>query len=122
MADLRLSTAAEADIVRLLAYIQEQFGDVARRRYEALLATGLADIAALPDRPGSVPRPELGPWVCSYHLRYSRERARTAYGVVHRPRHLLLYRVIRSDLIGVGRVLHDGIELERHLLAQYDDE
>jgi toxin ParE1/3/4 len=122
VADLRLSAAAEADIVRLLAYTQEQLGDVARRRYEALLATGLADVAALPDRPESVPRPEQGPWVRSYYLRHSQERARTAYGVVHQPRHLLLYRVIRSDLIGVGRVLHDAMELERHLPAQYGDE
>jgi toxin ParE1/3/4 len=58
----------------------------------------------------------------SYHLRHSRDRARTADGLVRQPRHLLLYRVTRPDLIGVGRVLHDGMEIERHLPSQYEDE
>lgn len=31
-----------------------------------------------------------------------------------RPRHLLLYRVLRPRLIGVGRVLHDAMDLEGH--------
>jgi toxin ParE1/3/4 len=30
--------------------------------------------------------------------------------------------VTRPDLIGVGRVLHDGMEIERHLPSQYGDE
>jgi toxin ParE1/3/4 len=34
----------------------------------------------------------------------------------------LLYRVARPDLIGVGRVLHDAMEVDRHLPSQYGDE
>jgi|ERR1700692_1204933 toxin ParE1/3/4 len=118
----RLSAAAEEDIIRLLTYTHDRFGEIARRRYEALLVTGLQDIASNPERPGSVARPELGHAVRSYHLRHSGERARTALGQVHRPRHLLLYRVARPGLIGVGRVLYDGMEVERHLPSQYGDE
>jgi toxin ParE1/3/4 len=118
----RLSATAEEDIVRLLAYTQTRFGEIARRRYEALLVVGLRDIAFDPERPGSVARPELGLTVRSYHLRHSRDRARTADGLVRQPRHLLLYRVTRPDLIGIGRVLHDGMEIERHLPGQYGDE
>lgn len=111
----RLAVAAQADIVDLLAYTEREFGAPARRRYEALVAQAIRDVAADPLRPGSVARPELGVDVCSYHLRNSRERARTSEGLVRNPRHLLLFRPIRSGLIGIGRVLHDAMELERHL-------
>jgi toxin ParE1/3/4 len=118
----RLSAAAEEDIIHLLTYTHERFGEIARRRYEALLVAGLRDIASDPERPGSVARPELGQAVRSYHLRHSGERSRIALGRVHRPRHLLLYRVAHPGLIAVGRVLYDGMEVERHLPDQYGDE
>jgi len=122
LAKVRLSATAEDDITRLLAYTEDQFGATARRRYEALLVTGLRDLSLDPLRPGSIARPELGHAVRSYHLRHSRDRARTPDGLVRRPRHLLLYRVTRPDLIGVGRVLHDRMEIEAHLPNRYGDE
>ena len=83
---------------------------------------GLEDIAACPERRGSSGRMELGQGVRSYHLRHSRDRARIEQGRVCRPRYLLLYRISRPDLIGVGRVLYDGMEVERHLPDLYGDE
>jgi toxin ParE1/3/4 len=121
MAIYRLALSAQADIVRLLAYTQKQFGEVARLRYERLLVTSLLDIAASPERSGSVARSELGKNVRSYHLRHSRERARSDIGVVARPRHLLLYRFASSDLIGIGRVLHDSMEIKGQIPADYGD-
>lgn len=118
----RLSTVAEEDIIQLLAYTQDRFGEIARRRYEALLVAGLRDIASDPERTGSVARAELGPAVRSYHLRHSRGRARTPDSLVRQPRHVLLYRVGQPTLIGVGRVLHDAMEVERHLPSHYGDE
>ena len=114
MARLRLSAAAQADLTDILAWTHEQFGELARQRYQALLATALRDIAAEPERGGSAERPELGAGVRSWHLRLSRERARTATGMVHRPRHVLIYRV-EDDTVLVGRVLHDAMELARHM-------
>lgn len=109
MANFKLSAAAEADIVALLAWTESRFGDLARRRYEILLASALRDIAADPDRPGSLPRPELGADVRSYHLLYSRERARHHGGIVRRPRHFLtasLYQ--RSLVVTVGIALRSS--------------
>jgi toxin ParE1/3/4 len=60
--------------------------------------------------------------VRSYHLRQSRARARTQDGLVRQPIHLLPYREMRADLMGIGRVLHDGMEIEAHLPGQYGDE
>lgn len=122
MADFRLSDLAKADIVEILAWTQERFGQKARLRYERLLATALWDVAAKPQRAGSVSRFELGENVRSYHLRYSRDRARFEIGIVRHPRHFLLYRVTKPDLIGIGRVLYDAMEVERHLPTGYGDE
>jgi toxin ParE1/3/4 len=121
MTVFRLAAAAEADIGTALAWIEDRFGGVARQRYGLLIATGLRDIADDPERPGSLARPEFGPAVRSYHLRYSQERARGFDGIVRAPRHLLLYRFLDLGLIGVGRVLHDAMELERHLPADFGE-
>lgn len=112
---IRLAAAANADIIDILARSERDFGLVARRRYETLLSTALRDISEAPERPGSAARPELGGDIRSWHLRLSRERARSADGGVRRPRHLVLYTIIDDDTIGVLRVLHDAMELHRHL-------
>ncbi|MCY7355758.1 MAG: type II toxin-antitoxin system RelE/ParE family toxin [Lysobacter sp.] len=111
----RLAAAAQSDIVQLLAYTQRSFGVAARQRYQTLLLTALRDVAAEPERIGSVARSELGEQVRSYHLRHSRDRAANADGFVRRPRHLLLFRWTQPELIDVARVLHDAMEIERHL-------
>lgn len=117
----RLSAEAVQDIIALLAYTVSHFGETARRRYEALLATTPRDIADEPERLGSIARPELGQGVRSYHLRYSRRRVPCNLGIVRRPRHLILYRVTDPRMVGIGRILHEGMELERHLPEGYGD-
>ncbi|CZT34467.1 type II toxin-antitoxin system RelE/ParE family toxin [Rhizobium sp. 9140] len=118
----RLSATAEADIVDILAWTHDHFGTPARLRYERLILTALRNVAVDPDRPGSVKRPELGHGVSSYHLRHCRDQARLENGIVRRPRHLLLYRPEGAGIIGIGRVLYDAMELERHLPAEYRSE
>jgi toxin ParE1/3/4 len=56
----RLSASAQADVVDILAWTQEQFGEAARLRCESLIAAALRDVAKRPDRLGSIDRPELG--------------------------------------------------------------
>lgn len=110
----RLSDAAQRDVLDILGWTQEQFGEAARLRYEALIVAALRDVASQPDRPGSLDRPELGAGVRSWHLRLSREHARPALGGVRRPRHFLVYR-LEPGLVVIGRILHDAMELARHL-------
>jgi toxin ParE1/3/4 len=115
MAVYRLTGAAEADIVEILAWSEVQFGPAARLRYERLIVTALVDIASDPVRPGSLARQELGTEVRSWHFRSSRDRAKGPDGGVRRPRHFLIYRPIDQAMIVIGRVLHDAMELERYL-------
>jgi toxin ParE1/3/4 len=110
----RLSQAAQGDILNVLAWTHEQFGEAARLRYESLIVAALRDVASQPDRPGSLSRPELGAGVRSWHLRLSREHIVAGAGSVRRPRHFLVYR-LEPELIVVGRLLHDAMELARHM-------
>ena len=89
MANYRPSAAARADIIEILEWTDTHFGELARLRYERLLVVALRELAAEPERAGSVARPELGANVRSYHLRHSRERARHASGIVRQPRSIV---------------------------------
>ncbi|MDR0782956.1 MAG: type II toxin-antitoxin system RelE/ParE family toxin [Propionibacteriaceae bacterium] len=112
MARYRLSHAAVADIDAILEWSGAHFGESARRRYAALIAAGLRDIARVRDGLGAKPRPELGELVYSWHLRLSREKV--LGDLVHAPRHFVVYRVETSGVI-IGRILHDSMDLERHI-------
>lgn len=120
MARYRVTASAQADIIDILAHTEAQFGEAARLRYERLIATAIRDIAGDPTRPGTLDREELGSDARTWHLRASRERARTEAGIVRRPRHLLLFRVEADGLLVIARVLHDAMELERHRPAEGD--
>lgn len=117
----RLSRQARADVVDILEWSERRFGRATRQRYQALILIALDDVAADPLRIGSVDRPELGPAVRTYHLRHSRDRARIDNRTVESPRHLLIYRVIEPGLIGVGRIVHDAMEMERHRPLDYGE-
>lgn len=110
----RLSDSAQADVISVLAWTHEQFGEAARLRYESLIVAALRDVASQPDRPGSLARPELGAGVRTWHLRLSRDHATPGAQAVRRPRHFLVYRS-EPALVVVGRLLHDAMELARHL-------
>ena len=115
MAGYRLTHAARADIASILAWSHEQFGEEARKRYEALIATAIRDAASSSGDGGHTPRPELGAGVFSWHL--SRSRAHAPGGKVHRPRHFLICRRDGDTLVN-GRVLYDAMNLRRHVDAR----
>lgn len=105
-----VSALAQADIAHVLSWIEQRYGERARGRYQQLLSSALRDLAANPLRLGTAARPELGEGVRSYHLRSARKQAGVA-----RPRHLILYRIRGISTVEVGRLLHDAMELERHV-------
>ena len=115
MVRYRLTHAAQSDVVSILAWSEEQFGAEARDRYRALIATAIRDAAARADDVGRVPRPELGEGVFAWHL--SQSRTRSPGGVVRRPRHFLICRR-DGDVLVIGRILHDAMDLRRHVDQQ----
>ena len=100
---LRISTAAVRDIEQVLAHTLQEFGLRQYEQYKDLIRTALADIVANPNRP-SARRPELHPDARTFHLARPGRDAR----------HFLLYRVV-GEFVDVGRLLHDSMDLRRHL-------
>ena len=115
MPQYRISNAARVDIVDILRFSQTQFGDQARQRYQALVLAALQALASTPYRIGSQDREELAPGLRSYHLIYSRQKAKQPHGTVKSPRHIVFYRVVNDDLIEVVRLLHDAMEVHLNL-------
>jgi toxin ParE1/3/4 len=61
-------------------------------------------------------RIDLQQGIRSYHLSFSRERARTALGIAHNPRHFIIYRIREGkSVIDILRILHDERDLDWHL-------
>ena len=114
-----LAPAAEDDIVKILSWSHEHFGEQARLRYEALLTQAIVDIAEDPDRAGSMSREELAASARTYHLWHSRLRTEKPIGVVAKPRHFLLFRLNTEGEIEIGRVLHDSMDLVSNLPDVY---
>ena len=111
MVEYRLTHAARADIESILARSHQQFGQQARRRYEALIVAAIRNATSHDKHPGFRPRPELGPDVFTWHLSHSRDRS--AETKVSRPRHFLVCKR-NADMLVIGRVLHDAMDLTQH--------
>ena len=118
MTAYRLSRLARSDIVEILAWSVEHFGGAARDRYQALLAAAINDLADDPFRPGSRPRPDIGPGTRIWHLRANRDR--TGLPRVNTPRHMVVYRV-DDGIVIIGRVLHDAMDISDHVGDEHFD-
>ena len=64
---------------------------------------------------GSTARPEIANAVRTYHLLHSRNRVTSRTERVNRPRHFLLYRIRPDGTVEIGRVLHDSMDVVRHV-------
>ncbi len=78
------------------------------------VSAAFRDVAAEPEGIGTMPRPDLGAGITLWHLRLSRDHVPPEAGAVHRPRHFLVYRQA-DTVVEIVRVLHDAMELGRHL-------
>jgi toxin ParE1/3/4 len=113
--DLAFTSTAEQDLADIFDHTAEQFGAASRRRYEALIATALEDLRRDPLRIGTKDRAELGEGVRTYHIRHSRERGLKPDRRVRSPRHILVYQLPDPNSLLVLRVLHEAMDLARHL-------
>jgi|SRR6266540_1596214 len=113
MARFRLSRLAQRDLAQILATSAERWGSEGRGRYAAILAAGMRQVAAEPERSPTQERSELSQGIRSLHLRHARaDDPRTK---VRRPVRVLYYRVVRPGLVEIVRVLHERMEPSRHI-------
>lgn len=108
-----LSFDAEADLIDILQFIQVRLGESARRRYQGLLRAALVSVATEPERIGSLDREQLAAGLRSLHLLYRRSESQSYR--VDRPRHVVFYRLGKDQVVEIVRILHDAMEVERHL-------
>jgi len=110
---------ARGDIASILAWTEEHFGPLTLKRYAKLIATAIEQIAENPERAGSSQRPEIAENYRTYHLYFSRKSAGLAGNRIRQPRHLLLYRVTGSNVLEIGRVLHESMDFQANLPEEY---
>lgn len=113
MARFRLSRPAQADLAHILATSAERWGIEATHRYAAILAAAMRKVAADPDGPTTRGRAELSKGIRSFHIRHAFPDDPNVK--VRHPVHVLYYRAIRPGLIEIVRVLHERMELGRHV-------
>ena len=107
----RLSAAAEGDFASILEWTNERFGARQARLYRDALEEGVRTLRNGPDVPGARRRDDIIPGIWSLHIAINRRRGR----------HLLLYRVTGEDTIEIVRILHDSMDITRHLPKQEED-
>ncbi len=101
---VRLSGVAEADYDDILRWTAGRFGAAQAVSYAELLAATLARLERGPNIPGARPRDEIGAGLRALH-------------VGRRGRHIILFRVgsEAARTIDVLRILHDAMDLARHV-------
>jgi toxin ParE1/3/4 len=107
---VRLTAIAEADLTNILRWTKDQFGEAQARVYSRTLSSVLEELAGSgPATLGAKGRDEIAKGLLTLHLA---RRGRKG-------RHFLLFRVGRDDLghqvLDVLRILHDAMDLPRHL-------
>lgn len=110
---LRLSSLASQDILGIWEYTKSTYGYKQALAYSEFLEQAIQDVVADPERPSSIPRPELGTGVRSYHIELSKRRSGTG---VKSPRHVIVYALRTADEVFVLRIVHDRMNLRRQRL------
>ena len=105
---VRLSAAAEADCRQILRWTVDHFGSAQARIYAETLSTALKDLCAGPSIIGVKERPEIGSNIWTLHVARNGRKGR----------HFIMFRVGAaqdSKVIDVLRLLHDGMDLAKHM-------
>jgi toxin ParE1/3/4 len=96
----------------ILTHTYDQFGARKHREYQKLIVAALAEIASRPNGPRARHMPGIHPDARTLHIS---RRGKPA-------RHFFLYRVMEDEFIHIGRLLHDSMDLKRHLPKGFDPE
>jgi len=105
---VRLASAAEADFEQIVRWTAGQFGARQARACARTLSLAIEALCQGPAVPGTTPRDDIAPGLRSLHVARSGRKGR----------HIIIFRARGSDktaVIEVLRILHDAMDLPRHL-------
>ena len=106
---VRLGRQAEQDYIEILQWTTKTFGEGQASTYAETIARAIEALEEGPDVLGARARDDIQPGIRTLHV------ARLGRA----GRHLVLFRVAGSN-IDVLRLLHDSMDLPRHLPAAND--
>jgi len=101
----RLGAEAERDLNDILRWTASRFGVEQARRYRRTILLAIRELEGGPDALGSRARDEIMPGLRTLHVARQGRRGR----------HFLMYRASTSDAIDILRILHDGMDTQRHV-------
>ncbi|MGY3615954.1 toxin ParE1/3/4 [Bradyrhizobium sp. USDA 10063] len=109
---VHLGATAEVDFANILKWTTENFGARQSRVYRDTLVQAIGELADGPDVAGSQARDEIMPGLRTLHVA---RRGR-------RGSHFLMYRVGPKSTIEIVRILHDRMDLQRHVPFAPDED
>ncbi len=107
---VRLGRQAEQDYVDILRWTRTTFGQVQARTYSVTMSLAVQALQEGPEIAGSKLRNDIGPGIRTLHV------ARLG----RKGRHIVIFRAAEERNIDVLRLLHDSMDLSRHLPAAND--
>lgn len=110
----RLSDAARNDFDQIVDWTVDQFGEGQAIAYAQALTAMLSELDEGPSQPGVKERKDIGKGMFTFHIaRHGRKG-----------RHFVVFRLVdqRSKILDVLRILHDSMDLPRHLPMPEDEE
>lgn len=108
---VRLGAAAEVDFANILKWTAGNFGARQSRVYRDTLVQAIGELAKGSDVAGSKARDEIMAGLRTLHVA---RRGR-------RGSHILMYRAAPNSTIEIVRILHDSMDLQRHVPSAPDE-
>lgn len=102
---VRLARQADQDFVEILQWTAATLGLRQARVYAETLSLAIEALVDGPDVPGTKKRDEIAPGIRTLHV--SRQG--------RKGRHFVVFRAVDDRIIDVLRLLHDSMDLSRHL-------
>ncbi|QCP50499.1 type II toxin-antitoxin system RelE/ParE family toxin [Trinickia violacea] len=112
---VRLTESAEHDFSNIIRWSAERFGKAHARAYAEAISMALQELTTTgPAVTGVATRDNIVPGLLSLHVARKRRKGR----------HFIMFRVTEHDtrVIDVLRILHDAMDLPRHVPPAADAE
>ncbi len=107
---VRLAHRAEKDFVDIVSWTAENFGPRQAAQYAETITLALEALHHGPEAQGARAREDIGPDIRILHVARQGRKGR----------HFVVYRAAESQAIDVLRLLHDSMDVRRHLTAAND--
>lgn len=115
MAEYRLSAGAEDDLVDILTWSEEQFGELIQERYQVLIFAAFEDIARNPADPLISWKTLKSGRAGIYHIFHSRMHVSDPPGKVGDPRHSIVFIEDNDGVVLIIGFIHDSMLMPRAL-------